>query len=146
MLSGLLTAFPFAALFLSGELFARQTAGAAFSSAADALPSAAEAVWAAFVLRRRRASPDSLLKTPCHCERMRLALAGGCPVASIHEPPRRGLLGNWASGVRNSRKRNLCHYSLSKTLYVGVILCAADEGYARKHEQLSDVIGSRKPI
>ena len=26
------------------------------------------------------------------------------PVAFIHELPRRGLLGNWASGVRNSRK------------------------------------------
>src|SRR5215212_4534092 len=82
MSSGLLTAFPFAALFLSGDLSARQTAGAAFSSAADALPSAAEAVWAAFVLRRGAFS-DSLLKTLCHCERRSLALAGGC-YRSIH--------------------------------------------------------------
>ena len=83
MASGLLTAFPFAALFLSGDLSARQTAVAAFSSAADALPSAAEAVfWAAFVLRRGT-SADSLLKTLCHCERRSLALAGGC-YRSIH--------------------------------------------------------------
>src|SRR5829696_9595260 len=84
MPSGLLTAFPFAALFLSGDLSARQTAGAAFSSAADVLPSAAEAVWAAFVLRRGSSS-DSLLKTLCHCERKRLALAGGCYRSSHRE-------------------------------------------------------------
>src|SRR5215217_4401124 len=77
MPSGLLTAFPSAALFLSGALSARQTDVAAFSSVADALPSAAEAVSAAFVLRRE-SSPDSLLKNLCHCERRRLALAGGC--------------------------------------------------------------------
>ena len=59
--------------------------------------------------------------------------------------PRRGVLGNRASGVRNSRKPNLYHYSFLQTLYIGVILCAADWGYARMHEQLSGVRGSRKP-
>jgi hypothetical protein len=43
--------------------------------------------------------------------------------------PRRGLLGNWASGVWNSRKLNFYHYSFSETLYVGVILYAADRGW-----------------
>src|SRR5215208_8037794 len=95
MPSGLLTVFAFAALFLSGDLSARQTHVAAFSLAADALPSAAEAVWAAFVLRRRGASPDSLLKTLCHCERKPLALARGRPVASIYRAAETaGILGS----------------------------------------------------
>src|SRR5215208_5327287 len=101
MPSGLLTAFPFAALFLSGDLSACQTAGAAFSSAADALPSAAEAVWAAIVLRRG-SSADSLLKTLCHCERRSLALAGAA-IALYTENPRRGVLGNSVSGYGHSR-------------------------------------------
>src|SRR5215207_8112582 len=58
--------------------------------------------------------------------------------------PRREILGNWVSGVRNSRKLNLYHYSFLETLYVGVILCAADWGYARMHQQLSGVWNSRK--
>src|SRR5918997_2627076 len=40
--------------------------------------------------------------------------------------PRRGLLGNWVSGVWSSRKLNLYHYSFSKPLYIGVFLYAAD--------------------
>ena len=50
----------------------------------------------------------------------------------------------WTSGVRNSRKPNLCHFSFLETLYVGAILCAADWDYARMHEQLSGVANSRK--
>jgi hypothetical protein len=73
----------------------------------------------------------------------RLELRGGMPLFT--ELPTRGFLGNWASGVRNSRKPNLCHYSFLETLYVGVILCAADWGYARIHKQLSGVRSSRKP-
>jgi hypothetical protein len=53
--------------------------------------------------------------------------------------PRRGILGNWVSGVRNSRKPNLFHYSFLKSLYVGAILYVADWGYARIHERLSGV-------
>src|SRR5215208_3918062 len=60
--------------------------------------------------------------------------------------PRREILGNWVSGVRNSRKLNLYHYSFLETLYVGVILCAADWGYARMHQQLSGVWSSWKPV
>ena len=44
MPSGLLIAIPLAAIFLSGDLSARQPNVAAFSSAADALPSAAASV------------------------------------------------------------------------------------------------------
>src|SRR5829696_255782 len=121
MPSGLLTAFPFAALFLSGELFARQTAGAAFSSAADALPSAAEAVWAAFVLRRR-SSLDSLLNILCHYERRRLALAGGC--CRLYSPriregvfsetglPIRGLPGNSLGLYRQRQSPRLVYRGL----------------------------------
>jgi len=32
------------------------------------------------------------------------AVKEGLPIASIHEMPRRGLLGNWASGTGHSRK------------------------------------------
>jgi len=53
--------------------------------------------------------------------------------------PLRGVLGNWTSGVRNSRKPNLYHCSFLETLYIGVILCAEDWDYARMHEQLSGV-------
>src|SRR5215204_1487122 len=62
------------------------------------------------------------------------------------ELPTLPILGNWVSGVQNSRKLNLCHYSFLETLYVGVILCAADSGYARMHQQLSGIWSSRKPI
>src|SRR5215216_255160 len=65
-------------------------------------------------------------------------------LAFIHELPRRGLLRNGVSGVRNSRKLNPCYYSSLKTLYVGGIRCVADRGYARIHEQLSSVGSSRK--
>ncbi len=44
------------------------------------------------------------------------------------ELPRAFILGNWASGVRNSRKLNSYHYSFSETLYVGVVLYLADRG------------------
>src|SRR5829696_3056892 len=70
-------------------------------------------------------------------------LGGGLPLFT--ELPRTVILGNRASGVRNSRKPNLCHYSFLEALYIGVIPCAADCGYARMHEQLSGVRGSRKP-
>ena len=62
------------------------------------------------------------------------------------ELPTLPILGNWVSGVQNSRKLNLCHYSFLETLYVGVILRAADWGYARIHQQLSGVGSSRKPV
>jgi len=60
------------------------------------------------------------------------------------ELPTLPILGNWVSGVQNSRKLNLCHYSFLETLYVAVILCAADWGCARMHQQLSGVWSSRK--
>src|SRR5215218_8221985 len=66
-------------------------------------------------------------------------------MALFTELPRRVLLGNWASGVRNSRKLNLCHYSFLETLYVGLILYGVDWGYTLTHEQLSGVWSSRKP-
>jgi hypothetical protein len=51
-------------------------------------------------------------------------LGRGLPLFT--ELPRRGVLGNWASGVRNSRKPNFCHYSFSQTPYIGVVLYVAD--------------------
>src|SRR5215204_84789 len=70
-------------------------------------------------------------------------------IGRLHEPlhrtrlfselPRRVLLGNWVSGVGDSRKPNLCHHSFLETLYVGVISCSADKGNVRVHEQFSSV-------
>src|SRR5215204_6816012 len=62
------------------------------------------------------------------------------------ELPTLSILGNWVSGVQNSRKLNLCHYSFLETLYVWANLRAADWGYARIHQQLSGVWSSRKPV
>src|SRR5215203_6760755 len=44
------------------------------------------------------------------------------------ELPVFSILGNWVSGVQNSRKLNFYYYSFSETLYVGVILYAVDRG------------------
>src|SRR5215203_3712988 len=44
------------------------------------------------------------------------------------ELPTLPILGNWVSGVQNSRKLNFYHYSFSETQYVGVVLHVADWG------------------
>src|SRR5215210_6380640 len=56
------------------------------------------------------------------------------PCSYLLDSFRAGVLGNRASGVRNSRKPNLCHHSFLEALYIGIILCGADWGYARMHE------------
>src|SRR5215203_4101504 len=76
---------------------------------------------------------------------LRLEQEEAAPLPLFTELPRRGVLGNWVSGVQNSRKLNLCHYSFFETLYAGVLLCAGVWGYARMHQQLSGVWSSRKP-
>ncbi len=43
--------------------------------------------------------------------------------------PRRSVLGNRVSGVRNSRKLNIYNFSFSETLYVGIVLYVLDWGY-----------------
>ena len=65
--------------------------------------------------------------------------------------PISGVLGNWASGVRNSRKLNFYHYSFSETLYVGVVLYLVDRGcmhelpvYGVLGNWASDIGDSRK--
>jgi hypothetical protein len=58
------------------------------------------------------------------------------------ELPGRGLLGNWGFGVGHCRKPNPSHYSFLETLYVGVILCAVDRGYARVHGLIANLLAS----
>ena len=68
--------------------------------------------------------PARTLTLPC----FRLEWGVSCLYSPEALWPRGVLLGNRASGVRNSRKLKLYRYSFSETLYVGVVLDAADRG------------------
>src|SRR5215204_7261351 len=52
-------------------------------------------------------------KVPFRCP-IRLCCRG---VRDFSDSFRRGILGNWVSGVQDSRKLNLCHYSFFEALY-----------------------------